>query len=96
MRALGILATGLCSTLALTAAAADTIIVDIDSSQRNTDSPVIVSLEAGTYSVMAIGVAGGGAFDAWNPWGVATCAVSTGCALTVPTTEMGWSAPPTA
>ncbi len=43
------------------------LIIDIDSS---TNIPVIVSFESGTYDVTPIGIAEGGAYNAWNAWGL--------------------------
>jgi len=48
---------------------ANALIVDIDSYINGTENPVIVNLEAGTYDVTPIGIADGGAYNAWNPWG---------------------------
>ena len=33
----------------------------------------VLSLAPGTYSVSLIGTANGGAYNAWNPWGVTNC-----------------------
>ena len=41
-------------------------IINIDSQAEN---PVLVYFEAGTYDVTPIGVADGGAYNAYNPWG---------------------------
>jgi hypothetical protein len=82
--------TALAVSFAAVAASADTVIVDVDAAVRNLDDPVVVTLDAGTYSVRPIGVESGGAYDAWNPWGETTCEVPEGCAQTTPTTETGW------
>ena len=73
-----------------TSAAADPIIVNINASLRNMDDPVIVTLDAGTWSVTPIGPADGGAYDDWNPWGETSCEDPEGCAQTIPTTVEGW------
>ena len=77
-------------TLTVCAARADALVVDIDATLRNTDDPVIVSLDEGTYSVVPIGIDDGGAYDAWNPWGDTSCEEPAGCPQTVPTTVIGW------
>jgi hypothetical protein len=72
-------------------AGADPIRVDVDAIHNNFANPVWVSLEAGDYSVTPVGIAGGGAFDAWQPWGDATtCGAPSGCVQTIPTTFVGW------
>ena len=45
-------------------------IVDIDAHANGPYNPLVVSLTAGTYSVTPIGIAAGGAYNAWNGWGV--------------------------
>jgi len=84
------LAAALAVALGPVATWADPIIVDIDATLHNTDDPVFVTLPAGTYTVTPVGIAGGGLYDAWNPWGDTTCTEPTGCPQTVPTTEIGW------
>jgi hypothetical protein len=72
-------------------AVADALLVDLDATQNNLDAPVEVFLDAGTYKVTPVGIADGGAYDAWQPWGdFTTCETPSGCAQTVPTTETGW------
>lgn len=44
-------------------------IIDIDSYANGVSDPVIVYFEAGTYDITPIGIADGGAYNAWNPWG---------------------------
>jgi hypothetical protein len=66
------------------------LIIDIDATANNFGTPVSVFLAAGTYTVAPIGTAGGGLYDAWNPWGLSTCSDSNGCAQTIPTTVLGW------
>src|SRR5882672_10204338 len=85
-------ALGVLATLALAGrAGADPIRVAVDATQQNFANPVWVSLEAGDYSVTPIGIAGGGAFDAWQPWGdTTTCGAPSGCVQTIPTTVVGW------
>lgn len=53
---------------AMTVQAVPTI-VNVNARTNSGSNPVIVSLAAGTYDVVPIGVADGGAYDAWNPWG---------------------------
>lgn len=43
--------------------------IDINSQANGTANPVLVYFEAGTYDVIPIGVANGGAYNAYNPWG---------------------------
>ena len=44
--------------------------IDISSQANGKENPVLVYFEAGTYDVTPIGIAdGGGAYNAWNPWG---------------------------
>jgi hypothetical protein len=76
--------------VAAAAASADLVIVDVDAAVHNFDDPVVLMLDAGTYSVRPIGVESGGAYDAWNPWGETTCEVPEGCPQTNPTTVIGW------
>jgi hypothetical protein len=70
--------------------AALALIVDIDATANTIGNPVTVFLAAGTYSVTPIGVAGGGIYDAWDPWDDATCLTPSGCTQTYPTTDRGW------
>jgi len=72
------------------AASDDVVFVDVDATLHNSANPVIVELAAGTYVVTPIGIADGGAYEGWNPWGNATCATPTGCPQTLPTTDTGW------
>ncbi|NLD48845.1 MAG: PEP-CTERM sorting domain-containing protein [Clostridiaceae bacterium] len=48
---------------------ANALIIDINSQANGTANPVVVYFEAGTYDVTPIGIADGGAYNAWNPWG---------------------------
>lgn len=70
-------------------------IVNIDSRINNVgnpnkpDTPVNVSLAAGTYQIETIGTYEGGDFNAWNPWYTSiptTCTEAGGCPRTYPTT----------
>ena len=90
MSAKAFCAAAMAAVVSSAVAAADPIIVDIDATLHNTDDPVFVTLPAGTYSVTPIGIAGGGLYDAWNPWGDTTCTEPSGCPQTIPTTEIGW------
>jgi hypothetical protein len=72
------------------AAPSHALIVDVDATANNTDNPVLLFLAAGTYSVTPVGIAGGGIYDGWNPWGVTTCGNPAGCPQTHPTTVIGW------
>lgn len=48
-------------------------IVNVSASQnRYLDNPVVVRLAAGQYDVVPVGVAQGGAYNAWSPWISAT------------------------
>jgi hypothetical protein len=68
---------------------ADTLI-DLDSLVSGPGSPYSLALTAGVYSVTVVGTVGGGAYDAWNAWGSTSCAVTSGCVRTVPTTVRGF------
>ena len=60
--------------LALASRSEATTIIDIDARINTTTNPVTHFFAAGTYDVTPIGVAAGGAYDAWNAWGfVAGC-----------------------
>lgn len=57
------------------AVSADAAIININAasnaySQYNYANPVSIALSAGTYNIFEVGVVGGGAFDAWNAWGM--------------------------
>lgn len=57
------------------AVSADAAIIDINAatnaySQGGYANPVSIALSAGTYNIFEVGVADGGAYDAWNAWGV--------------------------
>jgi hypothetical protein len=79
------------AALSFSAHAARAILVDVDAALNNHVNPVEVLLEAGSYSVTPVGIAGGGAFDAFQPWGNdTTCATPSGCAQTLPTSATGW------
>jgi len=45
------------------------LIIDIDALFVTDAHPISVPFTAGTYAVTPIGVADGGAYDAWNAWG---------------------------
>lgn len=90
MSAKAFLAAAWAVAIGCASAAADPIIVDVDATLNDTNDPVFVLLPAGTWAVTAVGIAGGGAHDAWNPWGSTTCTEPSGCAQTIPTTEIGW------
>ena len=84
-------ALGILAPLAIAArGTADPIRVDVSATQNNFDTPVWVTLDAGSYSVTPLGIAGGGTFDTWNPWGTADCELPAGCTQTLPTTVTGW------
>lgn len=51
------------------AAEAAPTIVNVNARTNSNGNPVIVDFAAGTYDVVPIGIADGGAYDAWNPWG---------------------------
>ena len=44
-------------------------IININSRTNTTTNPVIEFFNAGTYEITPIGVADGGAYNAWNAWG---------------------------
>jgi len=62
---------GLVASLALlcTVGVGNALIVDLNSYTNTVANPFVVPLTAGTYDVTPIGVADGGAFNAWNAWG---------------------------
>lgn len=43
-------------------------VVDINARSTSKDKPLSIELDAGTYLVKSIGIADGGAYDAWKPW----------------------------
>ncbi len=45
------------------------IIIDINAKTNTMNDPIIHSLQAGTYKATVIGIADGGEYNAWNPWG---------------------------
>ena len=49
---------------------ANALTIDIDSQANGIANPVEVYFEAGTYDITPIGIADGGAYNAWNPWGI--------------------------
>lgn len=65
-------------------------IVNMSADVVGLNTPVSVPLEAGTYRIDVVGIAGGGEFDAWNPFGATNCAIATGCPRTAPTTNTGF------
>jgi len=75
---------------ALTLHNADAAIVNINSQANYLGNPAEIFLEAGTYTVTPTGTAGGGAYNAWNPWSRTSCTDPVGCLLTSPTTVTGW------
>ena len=48
---------------------ASAAIIDLNARTTTTTNPVIIHFSAGTYDVTPIGVADGGAYNAWNAWG---------------------------
>ena len=89
-RILGTGSAALALAFVCTTRPAHALVIDIDATVNTFANPVLVSLPAGTYLVTPIGIAGAGAYDAWNPWGAATCGNPSGCAQTIPTTVIGW------
>lgn len=65
-------------------------IININSRSNSSANPVNIFLEAGTYNVELIGIAGGGLYDSWIAWTSASCNNPNGCPATVPTTVTGW------
>ena len=43
-------------------------IVNINAKTNTTTNPVVMQFNAGTYDVTPIGIADGGAYNAWNAW----------------------------
>ncbi len=58
---------------------ANALIIDIDSLINTNLNPIVQGFDIGTYDVDVIGVAEGGAYDAWNPWGVTNCPAGAAC-----------------
>lgn len=69
---------------------ANAVVVDLNSRSNDLAHPVDLLLGPGTYTINPIGTADGGAWDAWNAWGLTTCGNPDGCTRTSPTTVMGW------
>lgn len=65
-------------------------IININSRSNSSANPVEIFLEAGTYNVEPIGIAGGGLYDSWIAWTSSSCNNPNGCPRTVPTTVTGW------
>lgn len=63
--------------------AAQAAVIDISSLSG---TGVTVSLGAGTYTLKPVGVTGGGAYDAWNPWSAVG-----GCDAAGAHCSMGWN-----
>lgn len=72
------------------APSASSLTLDLDATVVGLDTPAILPLAAGTYQLDVIGIAGGGAFDAFNPWGSSNCGNPAGCSRTAPTTNTGF------
>ena len=66
------------------------LIVNVNSRIYGPGSPLNIFLEAGTYSVIPIGTADGGAYNAYNNWGYTTSTNPDGNPITSPTTYTGW------
>ena len=64
--------------------------VNINARINHQGNPAEVFLEAGTYTVVPIGTADGGTYDAWSLWSNTSCTNPTGCVRTSPTTVTGW------
>ena len=69
---------------------ASTTIVNINSRAYGAGYPLNVFLGAGTYSVTPIGVANGGAYNAYSNWSFTSCPYPDGYPITSPTTYTGW------
>ena len=69
---------------------ASATIININSRSNSSANPVEIFLEAGTYNVEPIGIAGGGLYDSWIAWASAGCNNLNGCLRTSPTTVTGW------
>ncbi len=52
--------------------------IDIDSYANGAGNPVVVYFEAGTYDVTPIGIADGGAYNAYNRWGYVNMSLNRG------------------
>lgn len=62
------------------------LIVGIDALLNTTGNPITIQFAAGTYDVIPIGTADGGAYDAWNAWG----GLVTDCDATGANCTTGW------
>jgi hypothetical protein len=71
------------ASLAGAAGAAQAAVIDISALNG---TGVTVSLGAGTYKLTPVGMAGGGAYDAWNPWSAVG-----GCDAAGAHCSMGWN-----
>jgi len=69
---------------------ASATIININSRSNSSANPVEIFLEAGTYKVEPIGIAGGGLYDSWIAWANTSCNNPNGCPRTSPTTVTGW------
>lgn len=72
------------------APSASSLTLDLDATIVGLDTPANRFLAAGTYQLDVIGIAGGGTFDAYNPWGFSSCSNPAGCPRTAPTTNRGF------
>ena len=48
---------------------AEAFIINLDALTATNQNPVVLSLAPGAYSVTPVGIADGGAYNAWNAWG---------------------------
>ncbi|MFZ5570649.1 MAG: hypothetical protein ACOZF0_09610 [Thermodesulfobacteriota bacterium] len=60
---------GIALLLVISAPSASAAIINITAKTNGMGSPVIGSFLAGEYEVTPIGIAEGGKYNAWNPWG---------------------------
>ena len=61
-------------------------IVDIHALINTVSNPVSIFLQAGAYDITVVGIAGGGLYDAWHPWGS-----TVGCDASGTNCAQGWS-----
>ena len=65
-------------------------IINLNVRTNSFSNPVVLDLQAGTYTVEPIGVSDGGLYNSWNAWGSTSCTSASGCNQGIPTQNTGW------
>jgi hypothetical protein len=65
-------------------------IINLNARTNSFSNPVVLNLQAGTYSVESIGISDGGLYNSLNAWGFTSCTLSSGCDAGIPTVNTGW------